>query len=154
MPTKVSSLFTKKKKLMLLVDGPNMLRKEFKVKLETVMKIAEKYGKVVTAKVYLNQYAPPKLVEAVSNSGLTPEITPYDIHIMMALDVIGGIMKKDMNVIVIASRHARCAPIIRKAKEMGAETVSIGFEPGFSIALKNTADYYEMLNIQNDKNQI
>jgi len=31
--------------------------------------------------------------------------------------------------------------MLRKAKEQGLETVAIGFDPGFSIALQNTADY-------------
>ena len=43
-------------------------------------------------------------------------------------------------VIVIASRHARIAPILHKIKEKGISTVVIGFEPGFSIALQKAAD--------------
>lgn len=147
--SKISTLFTKKKKVALLVDGPNMLRKDFNIKLEDLLGIASKYGKVQVAKVYLNQYAPAKLAEAVSNSGFTPDIVAHDIHVAMAIDSIYLLRKVNIDILVIASRHARCVPILRKAREEGLETVVIGFNPGFSVALRNTADYSEEINSVN-----
>ncbi|MCD6484875.1 MAG: NYN domain-containing protein [Candidatus Odinarchaeota archaeon] len=146
--TRITSIFTRKKKIALLIDGPNILRKEFNIKLEELREIAEKYGKVQIGKVYLNQYAPQKLAEAVSNSGFSPEIVSYDIHIVMALDAISFLKNKKVDLIAIASRHARCVPILRKLREEGVETLVMGFDPGFSVALKNTADFYEEISVK------
>ncbi|RLI64178.1 MAG: NYN domain-containing protein [Candidatus Asgardarchaeum californiense] len=145
--SKFTTIFTKRKKVALLVDGPNMLRKDFNIKLEDLLTIASKYGKVQVAKVYLNQYAPAKLAEAVSNSGFTPEIVAHDIHVAMAIDSVVLMKKINIEVLVVASRHARCVPILRKARESGIETVVIGFNPGFSVALRNTADYSEEIRV-------
>ncbi|MGQ4833036.1 MAG: NYN domain-containing protein [Candidatus Asgardarchaeia archaeon] len=145
----IKGILTRKKRVALFVDGPNILRKDFNIRLEDLYDTASKYGKVIISKVYLNPHAPKKLAEAVSNSGLTPEIVSSDIHVKMAVDALSLIFREKIDVLVIASRHARCSSILRRAKELGVETVVIGFNPGFSVALKNTADYYEELNIGN-----
>lgn len=144
---RIRGILSRKRKVALFVDGPNILRKDFNIRLEDLLELASKYGKVSIAKVYLNPHAPKKLTEAISNSGLTPEIVTSDIHIKMAVDAISLILKGKIDILTIASRHARCVPILRRAKEFGIETVVIGFNPGFSVALKNTADHSEELKI-------
>jgi uncharacterized protein (TIGR00288 family) len=129
------------KKIAVLVDGPNMLRKEFNVKLEYIREPVETLGNIVIARVYLNTFATDRLLEAVANSGFTPIVTATDIYTTMAIEAIEVIATHKVNTIAIASRHARCAPILRKAKEKGIESISIGFEPGFSTALQNASDY-------------
>ena len=52
------------KSVALLIDGPNMLRKEFNFDLDVVQEILEDYGKIKVGKVFLNQYASDKLIEA------------------------------------------------------------------------------------------
>ncbi len=130
-----------KKRIAVLVDGPNILRKEFNVKLEEILEAVSSLGKVQVARVYLNQHASEKLIEAISNSGFEPIISTIDVHLKMAMDVIELINKLDLDYIAIASRHARCVPILHKLKERNLGTAVIGFEPGFSVALQNTADY-------------
>lgn len=130
-----------KSKVALLVDGPNLLRKEFNIKLEDVLNAAEYLGRVQIARVYLNEYAPEKLFEAIYNSGFEPVVTTGDIYIEMAIDVMEIMHKTDVKIIVIGSRHARCVPILHKAKSMDKETAVVGFDPGFSTALQKTADY-------------
>ena len=56
-----------RKKIGLLVDGPNMLRKEFQMDLEEIRAILKDYGDIKMGKVFLNQYASEKLVEAVES---------------------------------------------------------------------------------------
>ncbi|WXG43535.1 MAG: NYN domain-containing protein [Promethearchaeati archaeon SRVP18_Atabeyarchaeia-1] len=129
------------KKIAVLVDGPNMLRKEFNVKLEYIREPVETLGNIVTAKVFLNTFATDRLLEAIANSGFTPVVTATDIYTTMAVEAMEVIATRRVNTLAIASRHARCAPIIRKAKEKGVESIVIGFEPGFSTALQNASDY-------------
>ena len=74
------------KKLAVFVDGPNLLRKEFGINLEMIKKEAKKFGSIKIGKVYLNQFASNKLVEAVVNQGFEPIITTTDVDVAMACD--------------------------------------------------------------------
>ncbi|MEI8004381.1 MAG: NYN domain-containing protein, partial [Methanothrix sp.] len=73
-----------RKKIGLLVDGPNMLRKEFQMDLEEIRDILKDYGDIKMGKVFLNQYASEKLVEAVENQGFEPVICTSDVDVRMA----------------------------------------------------------------------
>lgn len=128
-------------RVALLIDGPNVLRREFEVRLDDLKNSIEKLGKIGVAKVYLNERASAKLLEAISNSGFTPVITTSDVHLHMAVDSIDLVLGDATKLLAIFSRHARVAPIIRRAREHGLETISIGFEPGFSVAVQNAADH-------------
>ncbi|MHA1595818.1 MAG: NYN domain-containing protein [Candidatus Baldrarchaeia archaeon] len=137
----------RERKVVVFVDGPNILRKEFNVRLEDIREIAEQFGRVTVAKVFLDKFAPKKLIEAVSNSGFTPVISPVDIHVYMAIELATILNTMSVDVFTVVSRHARCAPLVKIARERGLETVVIGFEPGFSAALKNSPDYVFKLKI-------
>ncbi len=134
---------TKSGTVIILVDGPNILRKVDgeHMRLEDILEISSQLGKSRYAKVFLDKKAPEKLLQAIVNTGFEPVVVPTDIHVHMALEAMKGMYSKNVKTIVIASRHARCAPILRKAKENGLETCSIGFSPGFSVALQNASDY-------------
>ena len=67
----------------LFVDGPNMLRKEFMIDLRELKKKVMQYGRVVTAKVFINQFAPEKLIEAIINEG-------YKVEMILAFVVYFG----------------------------------------------------------------
>ena len=56
-----------RKGIGLLVDGPNMLRKEFQIDLEEIRSTLKEFGDIKVGRVYLNQYASEKLVEAIEN---------------------------------------------------------------------------------------
>jgi uncharacterized protein (TIGR00288 family) len=132
-----------RKKIAVLVDGPNVLRKEFNIKLEDISEAVKTLGKIQVPRVYLNQFATEKLIEAISNSGYEPVITTMDVHLKMAMEAMEIVNnpKLDIKYVAIVSRHARCLPILHRLKEKDLETIVIGFEPGFSVALQNTADY-------------
>lgn len=130
----------------LLVDGPNMLRKEFHLDLEIIKKIVEDTGKIKVAKVLLNQYASDKLIEAVVNQGFTPLIVAGDVDVQLAVEAFELIYNPNIDVIALMTRNADFLPLINIAKENGKETIVIGAEPGFSIALKNSADSTIVLN--------
>jgi uncharacterized protein (TIGR00288 family) len=124
----------------LLIDGPNVLRREFDVRLDELKRAIQDLGRVGVAKVYLNERASDKLLEAIANSGFTPCVTTADVHLVMAIDAMDLILGDTTRMLAIFSRHARAAPILRHARECGLETLAIGFEPGFSIAVQNAAD--------------
>ncbi|MHA1199332.1 MAG: NYN domain-containing protein [Candidatus Heimdallarchaeaceae archaeon] len=131
------------KKLAVFVDGPNFLRKvnNRQIKLEEVDSKIESMGTAVVRKVFLNEYATDNLIKAITNSGYEPIVSTHNIYILMSLEIMKAIEKGiKPDIIVIASRHARISPILLKVKEKGIETVVIGFEPGFSVASKKTAD--------------
>jgi uncharacterized protein (TIGR00288 family) len=130
-----------KKKVGLVIDGPNILRKEFGIKLEDIIEALNRIGSVRIAKVILNQYAPQGLVEAIVNQGLEPVIVAGDTDVRVAIETMEMVYNSDVDVIALASRDADFLPLIIEAKRRGKETVVIGVEPGFSVALQNAADY-------------
>lgn len=128
------------KSVALLIDGPNMLRKEFNFDLDVVQEILADYGKIKVGKVFLNQYASDKLIEAIVNQGLSPIIVAGDIDVQMAVEAFEAIHNPNIDVVALMTRNTDFLPLINIAKENGKETLVIGAEPGFSIALKNSAD--------------
>ena len=127
--------------IALLVDGPNILRKEFRISLADIKRELERFGILKVAKVYLDQYAPEKLIEAVTNLGFEPVITCTDVDVLMSVEATELIFDDNIDIIAVMTRDADFQPVIRKAKERGKETIVVGTDPGFSNALKNTADY-------------
>lgn len=131
---------SKRKNIGLLVDGPNMLRKEFNLDLESIREIMSEYGKMRVGKVLLNQYASDKLIEAIVNQGFTPIVVAGDTDVHLAMEAMELIYNPNIDVLALMTRNADFLPLINKTKETGKETIVIGAEPGFSIALQNTTD--------------
>lgn len=128
-------------KMALLIDGPNMLRKEFNVDLDKVRDALEQFGDIVVGRVYLNQYASDKLIEAIANQGFEPRISAGDVDVEMAVEGTELIFNKNIDTIVYMTRDADFLPAIRKAKERGKQIIVVGAEPGFSTAIQNIADH-------------
>lgn len=137
----MSSIFRRGKKVAILIDGPNMLRKELNVGLKHVKDYVSELGQVSISKVFLNDKATEKLMEALNNEGFVPVVVSGSIGIMMTIEAMDVIYNPNIDVLVLATRNADYTHIISKAKESGKETVVIGCEPGFSISLQNAADY-------------
>ena len=75
-----------RRKIGLLVDGPNMLRKEFQIDLEEIRDMLKDYGDIKSGMVFLNQYASEKLVEVVENQGFEPVICTSDVDVRLAVE--------------------------------------------------------------------
>jgi|Deesub1362A_J573_1020465.scaffolds.fasta_scaffold00024_130 uncharacterized protein (TIGR00288 family) len=142
----ISSRRTDRKKVGLLIDGPNMLRKEFNINLHEIREIINEYGDIKVARVFLNQYAGDKLVEAIENQGFEPIITSGDVDVRMAVEAMELIYNESIDALALVTRDADFKAVLKKAMEMGKETIIIGAEPGFSAALKNSADIAIILN--------
>jgi uncharacterized protein (TIGR00288 family) len=128
------------KNVALFVDGPNVIRKDINIDLSSVKSKIEKFGNVKVCRVYLDQYASDKLIEAVTNQGYEPIITTGDVDVSMAVDAMQQVFNPKIQIIALMTRDIDFRPVIIKAKELGKETILVGAEPGFSAALKNTAD--------------
>ncbi|WP_457750983.1 TIGR00288 family NYN domain-containing protein [Thermococcus sp.] len=139
------------RRIALLIDGPNILRKEFGVKLEDIVEALEGLGDIRVAKVILNQYAPQGLIEAVANQGFEALVVSGETGVKLAVEAMREIYNPNIDAIALATRNAEFLPVILKAKEKGKETIVIGVEPGFSAALKHAADYTIVLSSKGDE---
>jgi uncharacterized protein (TIGR00288 family) len=146
-----SRRLSQRKKVGVLVDGPNMLRKEFNINLREIREILSEYGDIKIAKVFVNQYATEKLVEAIENQGFEPVVSSGDVDVRMAVEAMEMIYNDSIDAIALVTRDADFKAVLMKAMEMGKETIIIGAEPGFSSALKNSADIAIVLNEEEEK---
>ncbi|MBN1159911.1 MAG: TIGR00288 family NYN domain-containing protein [Candidatus Diapherotrites archaeon] len=128
------------KSIALLIDGPNMMRSEFKIKLDDIQKELSKYGTIKIAKVFLNQFASEKLIEAVANLGFEPIVTIVDADIPMTVAAVDIIYNDSIDALALMTRDAGFQHVLNKAKEHGKETFVIAVNDSLSAALKNTAD--------------
>ncbi|MEW6722733.1 MAG: TIGR00288 family NYN domain-containing protein [Candidatus Micrarchaeota archaeon] len=136
-------LFKKKKEkpdIALLVDGPNILRKQFNIDLVEVRRELQKYGNIRVAKIYLDQYASDKLIEAMVNQGFETETTTGDVDVTMAIEAMEYVLNKDIDVIALMTRDIDYRPVLIKAKAHGKKTMIVATDVAFSAALRNTAD--------------
>lgn len=129
-----------KRQIALLIDGPNVIRKDVRLDLVAVRKMIETHGTIKVSKVFLDQYASDKLIEAMTNQGFEPIITTGDVDVTMAVEAMAQVYNPHVNTIALMTRDIDYRPVLVKAKELGKTTMVIGTEPGFSIALRNTAD--------------
>lgn len=140
---KIKAMLQKKKKdknIALFIDGPNVIRKDVRLDLVQVKKAVEQYGQIKVAKIFLDQYASDKLIEAMTNQGYEPVITTGDVDVTMAVEAMVQVYNPHIQAIALMTRDIDFRPVLVKAKELGKETIVIGSEPGFSVALRNTAD--------------
>ncbi len=137
---KIMGKKAKEKNIACFVDGPNMIRKELGIDLEKIKKKLQQHGRIKVAKVFLDQYASDKLIEAVTNQGYDLVIVPSDVDVALAVDAIQYVFNPNIDIIAIVSRDSDFRPVLAKAKEHGKETIVVGTNPDFSTALKNSAD--------------
>jgi uncharacterized protein (TIGR00288 family) len=146
------------KNIAVFVDGPNIIRKEFSIDLDELRKIVQKYGRIVTGKVFLNQFASDKLVEAIANQGFEPSIMlagekAADVDVSVAVAAMEAGYDRNIDMIAIASRDADYLPAVQAVKKLGKEVLIIGAEPGFSKALQRAADHVELLQNKSSRPQ-
>ena len=143
--------FGERPKVAFFVDGPNMIRKEFNINLRDLRKRVEKYGRMVIGKVFLNQFAPEKLIEAVANEGLESVMAlgdpeqKTDVDVVVTVHAMEALYNPEIEIIALATRDADFLALIQKIKEKGKIAVLISVQPGLAVSLKHAADYVELL---------
>lgn len=135
----------KPKNLAVFIDGPNILRKELHVDLRDIKKALRDFGTIKIGKVFLNQFASDKLMEAVVNQGFESVITVGDIDVAMAVEATEAIFNPAISSIVFVSRDSDFWPAIIKAKRYGKETIAVVAKEASASAVKNTADHVIVL---------
>lgn len=140
------------KNIAVFVDGPNMLRKELNIDLHQIKDLVTQFGKIKIGKVFLNQYAPTKLVEAVVNQGFEIVISVGDVDVMMAVDATATAFNPKIDAICFVTRDSDFLPALVKAKQNGKETIVILVDESYAAALKNSADY--IIVLENNKNRL
>ncbi len=137
--------------IALFVDGPNMIRKEFSIDLSELRNRVEKYGRIVIGKVFLNQFASEKLIEAVSNEGFETVIAlgdpeqKTDVDVPVTVHAMEAINNPDIQIIALVSRDADFLSLVLKAKERGKKVVLVAANSGLATSLRNAADHVEIM---------
>ena len=143
--------FGERPKVAFFIDGPNMIRKEFNIDLKELRKRVEKYGRIVIGKVFLNQFASEKLIEAVANEGFESVIAlgdpeqKTDIDVAVTVHAMDAIQNPEIEVIALATRDADFLPLIQKIKEKGKIALLVTVEPGLAVSLRHASDHVEIL---------
>ncbi|MFH1222308.1 MAG: TIGR00288 family NYN domain-containing protein [Candidatus Micrarchaeota archaeon] len=133
-------LFKKRKNIALLVDGPNILRKSFHLDIREMRKEVQKYGNIRVSKIYLDQYASDKLIEAMANQGFDVEITTGDVDVTMAIEAMEFALDPSIDILALMTRDTDYRPLLIKTRARGKKTIIVATDVAFSAALKNTAD--------------
>lgn len=148
---KVRQKLGERPKVGFFVDGPNMIRKEFSIDLKELRKRVEKHGRIVVGKVFLNQFASEKLIEAVANEGFESVIAlgdpeqKTDVDVTVAVHTMDAVYNPDIDVIALATRDADFLSLIQKAKEKGKIAILVTVSRGLAISLRHAADHVELL---------
>jgi len=148
---KIKKAIGGKPHVALFVDGPNMIRKEFNLDLRVLRSIVEKYGRISIGKVFLNQYASDKLIEAVANEGLETMIAlgdpeqKTDVDVMITVHAMEAIENPNVDIIALVSRDADFLALLQKAKERGKLTILVAAKSGLATSLKHAADHVEII---------
>ncbi|HLC51459.1 MAG TPA: NYN domain-containing protein [archaeon] len=148
---KTETLVEDRPRVAFFVDGPNMIRREFSLDLRDLRKRVEKYGRIAIGKVFLNQFASEKLIEAVANEGFETIIAlgdpeqKTDVDVTITVHAMEAINDKSIKVIALASRDADFLTLVQKAKEKGKIVVLVAATSGLASSLKHAADYAEII---------
>jgi len=130
----------KKPDIALLVDGPNIIRKELKLDLVKMKKEVQKHGNLRVAKIYLDQFASDKLIEAMVNQGFDITTTTGDVDVTMAIEAMEYVLDPTIDIIALMTRDTDYRPVLVKARAHGKRTIIIATDIAFSAALRNNAD--------------
>lgn len=138
----------------LFVDGPNVLRENFSIDLNDVRDVARNRGRLTVSRLYLDERAPGKLVQAAEARGFEVIVTSGDVDVRMAVEATELILEKDIDLLVIASRDTDFKPVLELARERGIATIALApGEHGRSDALRNAADEAIKLSGQSDEDE-
>jgi len=130
----------KKPNIALLVDGPNIIRKELKLDLMKMKKEVQKHGNLRVARIYLDQFASDKLIEAMVNQGFDITTTTGDVDVTMAIEAMEFVLDPSIDIIALMTRDTDYRPVLVKARAHGKRTIIIATDIAFSAALRNNAD--------------
>jgi len=149
--SKVRRRFGDRPKIAFFVDGPNMIRKEFNIDLRELRRRVEKYGRITIGKIFLNQFASEKLIEAVANEGFETIIAlgdpeqKTDVDVAVAVHAMEAVYDPEVDIIALSTRDADFLALIQKAKQKGKIALLVTVATGLAVSLRHSADHVELL---------
>jgi len=126
--------------IALFVDGPNVLRKTIHMNLLEVKKEVAKYGHISIARVYINQHAPDKLIEAIKNQGFDVITTTGDVDVTMAVEAMEQTLNFRIGKIALMTRDMDFLPVVVKAREHNKETILVATNIALGAAIRNSVN--------------
>jgi len=126
--------------IALFVDGPNVLRKTIHIDLLQAKRELARYGHISVARVYINQHAPDKLIEAIKNQGFDAVTTTGDVDVTMAVEAMELTLNRRIGKIALITRDMDFLPVIVKAREHNKETILISTDVALGVAIKNSVN--------------
>ncbi|MFC6904003.1 NYN domain-containing protein [Halalkalicoccus tibetensis] len=136
-----------RRRVGLLVDGPNVLRDEFDVDLDDVRAVGLDSGTLVATRLYLDEHATPGLIQAAEARGYEVVITSGDVDVKLAIDATELVYTDAIDTLMVVSRDTDFKPVLEKAAKRGIHTVAVA--PGTygrSDALRNAAQEAVLLD--------
>jgi uncharacterized protein (TIGR00288 family) len=105
------------KGIAFFVNGPDVLSHKKNVDMQkTIKKIKEDY-EVRVAKVYLDQFASDKLIEAVNNQGYESNICISDVNVSMSIGIMEEVHNPNIESIAIMTSNQLFTSVMKKVKE-------------------------------------
>ncbi|ADJ14739.1 NYN domain-containing protein [Halalkalicoccus jeotgali] len=138
---------SERRRVGLLVDGPNVLREEFDVDLDDVRAVGDDAGTLVATRLYLDEHATPGLIQAAEARGYEVVITSGDVDVKLAIDATELVYTDAVDTLMVVSRDTDFKPVLEKAAKRGIHTVAVA--PGTygrSDALRNAAQEAVLLD--------
>jgi len=124
----------------LYVDGPNVLREEFDVDLAELREAAAAEGRLVVARLYLDDGATSALIRAAEAKGFEVVVTSGDVDVRLAVEAAAAAVEGRAGTIAIASRDTDFKPVVELANRNGRRTLAIApGSYGRSDALRTAA---------------
>jgi len=124
----------------LYVPGPSGVLAEFDVDLDELGDLAAEYGTVATRRLYLDEHAPPELIQAGEARGYDVVSTSGDVDVRLGVDATAASVNRSIGVLVVVSRDTDFKPVLERAAREGVRTVAVApGEYGRSDALQNAA---------------
>jgi len=137
--------------IALMIDAPNMLRRDLghPTMLIDILENLKQRGKIMVARVYVNQYCPQSLMEAITNLGYECVLCVGDPDVRIAVDATELLHDNEVGQLAIATRDSDFVPIFMAWKREKKKTMIFIVEKYVSAALKNAVD--EIIVLGSDK---
>ena len=126
------------------VNGPDILSHKKSIDMQKTIKQLKNRYNVRIAKVYLDQFASDKLIEAVNNQGYEAIVCISDVNVAMAIGIMNDIYNKNIEGIALMTTNQLFVDVLRKVKKHKKKTIIVG-EKSIQKELMNEADDYIMV---------
>jgi len=132
-----------KKKVAVFVDGQNVLSEAKSINLMKVKQDIQKYGEIVTAKVFLANHTPLHVGDKARGLGFQViRAVGGDVDSVLTLHgTLDGILEDSIDMFVLISGDSDYNDMLHMAKKYGKRVMVVGFDERMSKANLNVANW-------------